>query len=97
MRTLFICILVLVVFQRWDDISSVLSLSGGSAVAPYVADVDVPNDVVVLYATKWCGYCKRARQLLRKHDIEYIEYDIEASREGRVQYDRLGGGACRYC
>ena len=46
---------------------------------------------VVLYATAWCGYCKKARQFLADYNIEYIEYDIEKSKEGKAQYDELGG------
>jgi mycoredoxin len=48
------------------------------------------NGKVVLYATFWCGYCKKTRELLTENNIEYHEYDIEKSAEGREQYDRLG-------
>jgi len=49
------------------------------------------NGAVILYATEWCGYCEKARNLMAKHNIEYFEYDIEKSSEGRAQYERLGG------
>ena len=49
------------------------------------------GDTVVLYATSWCGYCAKARDLLNKNDIDYLEYDIEASSRGRDEYDQLGG------
>lgn len=45
---------------------------------------------VLLYATSWCGYCEKTRELLNKNNIEFHEYDIEKSAEGREQYDRLG-------
>jgi mycoredoxin len=46
---------------------------------------------VVLYATAWCGYCKKTRALLKKHGIAYTEYDIEKSAQGREEYDQLNG------
>lgn len=46
---------------------------------------------VVLYATEWCGYCKKARDFFKQHDIAYVEYDIEKSPEGKAQYDQLHG------
>ncbi|AFU98240.2 glutaredoxin family protein [Simiduia agarivorans] len=49
------------------------------------------NAEVVLYATAWCGYCKKTRSLLAEHGIPYVEYDIEKSSEGLVQYKALNG------
>lgn len=46
---------------------------------------------VVLYATSWCGYCKKTRDLLEKNGIAYTEYDIEKSAKGREEYDQLNG------
>ena len=46
---------------------------------------------VVLYATSWCGYCKKTREFFKQHNIAYVEYDIETSSEGKEQYDRLHG------
>jgi len=46
---------------------------------------------VILYATTWCGYCEKARELLTSNDIEFHEYDVEKSAEGREQFKRLGG------
>ena len=46
---------------------------------------------VILYATSWCGYCTKVRDLLAENNIEYFEYDVEASAEGREQFKRLGG------
>ena len=30
-----------------------------------------------MYATEWCGSCRRAREYLHDNDIVYTEYDIE--------------------
>ncbi len=49
------------------------------------------NDIVVMYSTSWCGYCKKMRKLFNENNISFLEYDIETSREGRVQYDNLRG------
>jgi len=49
------------------------------------------NGKVILYATSWCGYCKKTRELLQANNIDYFEYDIENSEEGNNQYRELGG------
>ena len=36
---------------------------------------------VVLYATEWCGYCKKAREFFKQNNIAYVKYDIEKSAE----------------
>lgn len=46
---------------------------------------------VILYSTSWCGYCKKARELLEENHIAYYEYDIEKSAEGAEQHKSLGG------
>ncbi|MEE9332220.1 MAG: glutaredoxin family protein [Methylophilaceae bacterium] len=51
----------------------------------------IKHDNVILYATSWCGYCKKTRAFLAENDIEYIEYNIEESEKGRKQHKALGG------
>ncbi|MCH2191448.1 MAG: glutaredoxin family protein [Gammaproteobacteria bacterium] len=46
---------------------------------------------VILYATTWCGYCKKVRQLMKKNRIPFTEYDIEKSPEGYAEFKELGG------
>jgi len=46
--------------------------------------------VIKMYATSWCPYCAKARAYFAKRGIAYVEIDIEKSREGRAEYDRLG-------
>ncbi len=46
---------------------------------------------VVLYATSWCGYCQKTRELLAEQHVQYVEYDIEKSEEGRRQHRALKG------
>ena len=40
---------------------------------------------VVMYATSWCPYCARARQLLEAKGVEVEEIDIEAAPTARAQ------------
>lgn len=46
---------------------------------------------VTMYATSWCGYCKKARRYFQKNNISYVEYDIEKDEKARRMYDMLGG------
>ncbi len=46
---------------------------------------------IVLYATSWCGYCQKAREFLARNHIDYVEYDIEKSSEGRRQFVKRRG------
>ena len=46
---------------------------------------------VILYATTWCGYCKKTRQFLNENNIQFYEYDIEKSAIGHDQYREIGG------
>src|SRR5678815_1352320 len=45
---------------------------------------------VKMYATSWCPYCAKARAYFARRGIAYVEVDIEKSREGRAEYERLG-------
>ena len=82
MKKIFIVVIVLLIFQKWDSISGVFNPPPDYAAAH--------NGSVILYATSWCGYCAKARKLLDDNNITYHEYDIEKSQEGREQYDKLG-------
>jgi len=52
---------------------------------------EIKHENVILYATSWCGYCKKTREFLTDNRIKYIEYDVEKSEEGRKQHEQLGG------
>ena len=49
------------------------------------------SERVYLYATSWCGYCRKARSYLTANNISYTEYDIDNDRLARAKYDQLGG------
>ncbi|HEX8611840.1 MAG TPA: glutaredoxin domain-containing protein [Telluria sp.] len=46
---------------------------------------------VVLYGTKWCGYCKAQRELFEEQNIPFEDIDVEASEAGLMAYNALEG------
>jgi len=64
-----------------------LSLAVATVAAPAMAQ---SRPEVKMYATSWCPYCAKARAYFARRGIAYVEVDIEKSREGRAEYDRLG-------
>lgn len=81
MRTVVVALLLLGVWLNWDRIDRFFD--GAPAVTG--------SGEVILYATSWCGYCKKTRELFADQGIPYREYDIEVSAEGRERYEALGG------
>ncbi len=83
MRYGILLLLAGVIAMNWDTIKRELSP------APPLAQQQAQG--VILYATSWCGYCKKAREFFREHNIAYTEHDIEKSSQGRAQYEQLRG------
>ena len=50
-----------------------------------------PKPIVVLYATSWCPYCKKAREYFKANNVQYLEYDIEKDEQAKRMYDLVGG------
>jgi glutaredoxin len=46
---------------------------------------------IILYATSWCGYCKKTRELFRSRGVPFTEFDIERSAAAQAQFEKLGG------
>ena len=44
----------------------------------------MPNSIIIVYGTNWCGDCLRARRVLEKREIQYewinIDQDKQAER-----------------
>ncbi len=40
---------------------------------------------VLMYATAWCPYCARARQLLQQKGIAFEEIDVDARPQARAE------------
>ena len=62
----------------------------------YVETQDLSNATfsannVIIYSTKWCGVCKRAKTYFNKNNIVFTEYDIEQSSSARNEFNRYGG------
>jgi len=87
--------IVFVGFLNWytnGGITTSLQSIGDNTYREEIADITPLHDEeVILYATQWCGYCKKTRSFLDQKGIAYFEYDIEASDIGRQQYERLNG------
>ena len=54
------------------------------------ADGDEPR--ITLYMTSWCGYCRKARKLLKELDADFVAKDIEKDREAAREYSAKSGG-----
>ncbi|MGE0826528.1 MAG: glutaredoxin domain-containing protein [Candidatus Binatia bacterium] len=46
-----------------------------------IANPEYQEASVELYATTWCGYCRKAREFFQERGVVFIEYDIEADGE----------------
>jgi glutaredoxin 3 len=47
---------------------------------------------VVIYTTRYCGYCVRAKQLLKKKQVAYDEIPVDNDRKLRQEMTRKSGG-----
>ncbi len=52
----------------------------------------VEEPAVTLYATSWCGWCRKTRSLLTELDVVYREVDVENDPEGRKEFHSKTGG-----
>ena len=65
----------------------VLALVPAGCAAPVVTELPrqqspvnaVPRSTprIVLYSTSWCPHCREAKEYFKKHDIAYINKDVE--------------------
>jgi mycoredoxin len=83
MRNTILVLIAVGIFLNWGKIRDQLS-------PPPDFSAQHPEGVV-LYATTWCGYCKKTRDFFKEHNVAYVEYDIEKSAEGKAQYEQLNG------
>ena len=82
MKKWLLVIALLGLWQNWDRVKTFVA-----PLPPVVAG----SGEIILYATTWCGYCAKTRELFQKNGIAYTEQDIEKSQAARQAYDRLGG------
>ena len=46
-------------------------------------EVKTTSPRVLMYTTRWCGYCHRAKRLLQARNIPYQEIDVTRDRTTR--------------
>jgi glutaredoxin 3 len=47
---------------------------------------------IEIYSSPWCGYCARAKALLSRKGVEFVDYDVDADSAQRdVMVERAGG------
>jgi mycoredoxin len=79
MKKIALLVLALALYQNWGKIHN------------WMAPAPPKHQEVVLYATSWCGYCAKTRELFAEQGIVYREENIEQSSAAREAYQRLGG------
>lgn len=57
-----------------------------------VEAVQLPSGGIVMYCTKWCHSCRKARAWLQEHDLEYTEVDIYEVPGAKQQIKDWAGG-----
>ena len=81
MKMLFALLAALALYQHWDQVQRWINPPPPAA----------SHGEVVLYATSWCGYCVKTRELFAREGVVYREVDIERDPAGRAQHKALGG------
>jgi glutaredoxin len=69
--------------------SRINSYSGAPQVSGR-ASVGIARPEVKMYATDWCGYCRKAREYFARSGIRYTELDVEKMPAARGEYQRMG-------
>lgn len=80
MRKLWLVVVIALAFKGWGWVRSEMR-----------EPILVTDANVELYATDWCGYCAKTRELFEKNGIEYVEFDIEKDAEAHARFKAMGG------
>ncbi len=67
-----------------------LAATAACASFAHAAPAATTNDVV-MYATKTCGYCAKAREHFRARGVAWDERDVETSAQAAREWKALGG------
>ena len=70
--------------------SRINSYSGAPQVSGKASSIGITRPEVKMYATDWCGYCRKAREYFARNGIRYTELDVEKVPAAREEYQRLG-------
>ncbi|VAW59955.1 hypothetical protein MNBD_GAMMA08-1120 [hydrothermal vent metagenome] len=49
------------------------------------------NPEIIMYGTQSCHYCVLVKDFFKKHNLNYIEYDIDTSAKNMEMFRILGG------
>ena len=52
----------------------------------------MPNQLITVYGTPWCGDCRRALRLLDQHQASYHYVDIEVDDGARSYVEQVNRG-----
>lgn len=74
----------------YDTEAVTVEINGYESANHAGAGAAVSSGRVVMYATSWCPYCRKARHYFRDNGIPFTEYDIEKDARARREYDALG-------
>jgi glutaredoxin 3 len=56
------------------------------------ASLNLVMAAITVYSTEWCGYCERAKQLLRQRGLDFDEVRIDGEPGFRERLFELTGG-----
>jgi mycoredoxin len=80
--------------------AEVIEVSHGGSMAPVAEPLarngrvrdGVPADMVTMYTTTWCGYCRRLKDQLDREGIAFTEVDIERDEDAAEVVMRVNHG-----
>ena len=76
------------------DVASALAAAGPDLqpVDSGSPEAEAEEARVTLYATSWCGWCRKTRSLLTELQVEFREVDVEKDAKGREEFRSKTGG-----
>ena len=79
-----------------EDVRKILRQIDPQAAArqpePEIDQSSLPTNGIVLYCTKWCPACRRARNLFADLNLEYTEVDVNTNPSAAEQIKEWSGG-----
>ncbi|MDT8283821.1 MAG: glutaredoxin domain-containing protein [Gammaproteobacteria bacterium] len=78
-----IFVVAIMIFSRHEEINTI----------DCTPDIMANKPDVVMLGAWWCTYCYQAKKYFQKNNIDYCEYDMEHTDEGKRLYQASGGGA----
>jgi glutaredoxin len=73
-----------------NPVPSRINSYSGTPVVSGTASAGATRPEIKMYATDWCGYCRKAREYFARQGIRYTELDVDKSAAARAEYQRMG-------